>query len=779
MKNIIMMISVALFLSGIILVPSTFAENVPGWVKNTAGWWAEDVISETEFVNAIEYLVKEDIIRVNVSQTSETSQSVPDWVKNTAGWWADDQIDDQTFVNAIEFLIKEGIITTGKECKFFAEEYNHIKKPQQKVLCEFSNFGFVDSWYSPYEPKDNEINSVGFRGPEFSKDKPSDTYRIFMVGGSTVFGDGVENSNTIPSFLQNFYSDDKFDNIKQIEVINTGINGGVSKHEADLIKNKLSKMSPDLVIVYDGWNDSKVGNYGHFNWNVEINDVSWKDRWIDICNLYNKEFDVIIILQPLLTHKTLLLTDQEFTSYNTRDAIKEEARNLDKLATHLNELNSTCSSAHDLRDIMKDVTKNIYYDQGHMTPTGNKIIAKKIYEITLPIIEKNSQLIVSTNDKKIEYESKNYQNELNSSVDYRGKVIGKTDFSGKNIPNITAYFSEFKETDFSSSNLRNMDVKFSQFINVDFSNAKLQDSRISRSNFVDSNFNNAILSQAYFSTSVFVNSDLTNSVFTNSDLRGSIMRELVLENTNFDNVDFSNSQSFKLDYTKTSLQNSKFIGAYIVECVLDEVDFSTLEIHGDKLTGSPTEFVFCDMKHSNFSKIDMYNIDFTSKETGGFLYPGSDLSNSVFTDLDLRSTIFSMWSAHEPEKCKASDETVCKTIDYQEFFNLKFFSPDNGLDPLDLVRNMLSTKLEYTTFDTVNLSNNDLSVINLRYSQIIDSNLTNASFMHSDLSFSSIINSDLSGVNLDGANLQGTILENVILTNANLKCLNHEICLND
>ena len=34
---------------------------------------------------------------------------VPSWVKNTAGWWADDQIDDQEFIKAIQFLIKNGI----------------------------------------------------------------------------------------------------------------------------------------------------------------------------------------------------------------------------------------------------------------------------------------------------------------------------------------------------------------------------------------------------------------------------------------------------------------------------------------------------------------------------------------------------------------------------------------------------------------------------------------------------------------------------------------------
>ena len=80
MKIILMCLIASLLFVGIL--PIIHAENVPEW--------ATDAISETEFVNAIEFLVKENIIQVNVSQTSETSQGVPEWVKNTAGWWATD-----------------------------------------------------------------------------------------------------------------------------------------------------------------------------------------------------------------------------------------------------------------------------------------------------------------------------------------------------------------------------------------------------------------------------------------------------------------------------------------------------------------------------------------------------------------------------------------------------------------------------------------------------------------------------------------------------------------
>ena len=38
------------------------------------------------------------------------SQEVPAWIKNNAGWWANGVIDDNTFVSGIQYLIKNGII---------------------------------------------------------------------------------------------------------------------------------------------------------------------------------------------------------------------------------------------------------------------------------------------------------------------------------------------------------------------------------------------------------------------------------------------------------------------------------------------------------------------------------------------------------------------------------------------------------------------------------------------------------------------------------------------
>ena len=47
------------------------------------------------------------------SQNASMGQKIPAWIKNNAGWWKDGSIDDGTFVQGIQYLIKEGIMKIG------------------------------------------------------------------------------------------------------------------------------------------------------------------------------------------------------------------------------------------------------------------------------------------------------------------------------------------------------------------------------------------------------------------------------------------------------------------------------------------------------------------------------------------------------------------------------------------------------------------------------------------------------------------------------------------
>ena len=92
--------------------PDSFFQKVPDWVKNNAKWWSSGLISDSDFLKGIEYLINEQILIVsNLSEPEKTgTKKIPVWVMNTAQWWADGQIDENDFLKGIKFLIQNGII---------------------------------------------------------------------------------------------------------------------------------------------------------------------------------------------------------------------------------------------------------------------------------------------------------------------------------------------------------------------------------------------------------------------------------------------------------------------------------------------------------------------------------------------------------------------------------------------------------------------------------------------------------------------------------------------
>ena len=44
------------------------AQSVPDWIKNTALWYGEGIVSEAEFLNMIKFLIENEVIVVEVSE---------------------------------------------------------------------------------------------------------------------------------------------------------------------------------------------------------------------------------------------------------------------------------------------------------------------------------------------------------------------------------------------------------------------------------------------------------------------------------------------------------------------------------------------------------------------------------------------------------------------------------------------------------------------------------------------------------------------------------------
>ncbi len=86
--------------------------EIPEWIKNNAGWWANGDIDDNSFVQGIQFLIKEGIMKIPPTTQGPSSggNEIPEWIKNNAGWWANGDIDDNSFVQGLQFLIKEGIM---------------------------------------------------------------------------------------------------------------------------------------------------------------------------------------------------------------------------------------------------------------------------------------------------------------------------------------------------------------------------------------------------------------------------------------------------------------------------------------------------------------------------------------------------------------------------------------------------------------------------------------------------------------------------------------------
>jgi len=60
---------------------------------------------------------------------------------------------------------------------------------------------------------------------------------------------------------------------------------------------------------------------------------------------------------------------------------------MEKMGLALNDLNRQCTLTIDLRDTFDEISEPVFFDDLHMTDFGNEIIAKKLFEISLPIVE--------------------------------------------------------------------------------------------------------------------------------------------------------------------------------------------------------------------------------------------------------------------------------------------------------------------------------------------------------------------------------------------------------
>ena len=686
-----------LFVLGL-MIPNAFTESVPDWVKNTAGWWATSQITDSAFLQGIQYLIKEEIIIILPTEVSESvaAEKVPTWFKNNAGWWANSQINDSTFISGIQYLIKSGIIVVPQaemlitETTVKASNYPDwlINNPSWVSAREFTNSSFdnFDTEYTDEKltPCDNCVvttNSLGFRGSEFSKDKSDKTYRIFAVGGSTTHGATLVNDDeTWPVYLQQKFN--QIDLEVTVEVINVGIMAATTEQEYKMVKDRLVDYNPDLIIMYDGWNDIQ-----HLTVNKTI------QNWQSVCELgIEKGFETIIILQPLAGTGNRVLTDHEHQNLN---AVNIEKLHL--LAENLITLNQYCAKTADFRGIFDYIQHPIFTDEGHTELLGNQIIAENIFVISLPIVSAENGLSYET---KTEFPLHYYSSNTNKFTIYG---VG-ADFTGRNFDGLY-----LKNAIFDKANLSN----------VSFRDSKLSEARLAFADLTGTDLSGI---------------DFSNSNLAGTDLSKNILTETILRGTNLSYANLSGQDLSDKDLTDTVLR-----GANLSYANLGNFDFSGRDLTGVNLSGqdlSDKDLTDTVLRGANLSYANLENFDFSGRDLTGVNLSGQDLSSK-----DLTGTI--LLSAD------LTDAILPDSILSGNNFDSTVF---NGMNLSG--KDMSYSKFQYASFDNANLEGANLEDAN--FIQVDFTKIKNKSLAGADLFGTSFAHSNLSGVNLAGAILAQT-----------------------
>ena len=147
------------------------------------------------------------------------------------------------------------------ECGLRVRQWIRFGSPATGVRSQMLTYDPAADLYVPkpgYEAKGArihvKINSLGFRGNEFTREKPSNTIRIVAMGASTTFCAEVSsNERTWPHRLQEKLQA-AYPSVR-VEVINAAVAGYTSTENLKNLQSRVLPLDPDLVIYYEANNE--------------------------------------------------------------------------------------------------------------------------------------------------------------------------------------------------------------------------------------------------------------------------------------------------------------------------------------------------------------------------------------------------------------------------------------------------------------------------------------------------------------------------------------------
>ena len=173
-----------LFLFGISLVSvivfsasSIDASSIPDWVKNTAGWWADGTISETEYISSLQYLINQGIISMPIPITEVVAATNP--------------VSDADRAQGVVVRFSNGPLPTERPFTTFALFQSISSWTDDKIAHQtVYRFGDKPQFMLEGLPSKDKIPLYEAIDREYFAKAGADTIRPFDVNVDVMAGDG-------------------------------------------------------------------------------------------------------------------------------------------------------------------------------------------------------------------------------------------------------------------------------------------------------------------------------------------------------------------------------------------------------------------------------------------------------------------------------------------------------------------------------------------------------------------------------------------------------------
>ena len=159
------------------------------------------------------------------------------------------------------------------------------------------------------------INSLGFRGSEIPREKPSGTYRIAFLGGSTTYSTEVSSDRmTWPHLVLEALGEAH--PACSLDHINAGVPGFTTRDSLKRFQFEVAALAPDLVFIYHATNDLSRNSrdaaeaQGLASVALEAN-LSWLSEWSMLVYLVEKNLRILAVQQAAQDDSNKLKLDSD------------------------------------------------------------------------------------------------------------------------------------------------------------------------------------------------------------------------------------------------------------------------------------------------------------------------------------------------------------------------------------------------------------------------------------------------------------------------------------